>query len=108
MQGGGDCLYQPCRIALGVKGHFAEEQLQTDRGQREDDAHDGDREGRQCEGKGEVRPAHRKPGREHKVPEGRTHKATDKYWELMASYQRLAEDMSRKSSAPKAEVKIKG
>lgn len=36
------------------------------------------------------------------------HKATDKYWELMASYQRLAEDMSRKSSAPKAEVKIKG
>ena len=36
------------------------------------------------------------------------HKATDKYWELMASYQRLAEDMSRKRSAPKAEVKIKG
>lgn len=35
------------------------------------------------------------------------HKATDKYWELMASYQRLAEDMSRKRSAPKAEVKIK-
>lgn len=36
------------------------------------------------------------------------HKATDKYWELMASYQRLAEDMSRKRSTPKAEVKIKG
>ena len=36
------------------------------------------------------------------------HKATDKYWELMASYQRLAEDMSRKRFAPKAEVKIKG
>lgn len=36
------------------------------------------------------------------------HKATDKYWELMASYHRLAEDMSRKRSAPKAEVKIKG
>lgn len=36
------------------------------------------------------------------------HKATDKYWELMASCQRLAEDMSRKRSAPKAEVKIKG
>lgn len=36
------------------------------------------------------------------------HKATDKYWDLMASYQRLAEDMSRKRSAPKAEVKIKG
>lgn len=36
------------------------------------------------------------------------HKATDKYWELMAAYQRLAEDMSRKRSAPKAEVKIKG
>lgn len=36
------------------------------------------------------------------------HKATDKYWELMASYQRLAEDISRKRSAPKAEVKIKG
>lgn len=36
------------------------------------------------------------------------HKATDKYWELMASYQRLAEDMSRKRSVPKAEVKIKG
>lgn len=39
---------------------------------------------------------------------GELHKATDKYWELMASYQRLAEDMSRKRSAPKAEVKIKG
>lgn len=36
------------------------------------------------------------------------HKATDKYWELMTSYQRLAEEMSRKRSAPKAEVKIKG
>lgn len=36
------------------------------------------------------------------------HKATDKYWELMGLYQRLAEEMSRKRSAPKAEVKIKG
>lgn len=36
------------------------------------------------------------------------HKATDKYWDLMGLYQRLAEEMSRKRSAPKAEVKIKG
>lgn len=36
------------------------------------------------------------------------HKATDRYWDLMGLYQRLAEDMSRKRSAPKAEVKIKG
>jgi mRNA degradation ribonuclease J1/J2 len=34
------------------------------------------------------------------------HKATDKYWELMASYQRLAEDISRKKSSSRAEVKI--
>lgn len=33
------------------------------------------------------------------------HKATDKYWELMASYQRLAEDISRKKSSSRAEVK---
>lgn len=35
------------------------------------------------------------------------HKATDKYWELMASYQRLAEDISRKKTTSRAEVKIK-
>lgn len=34
------------------------------------------------------------------------HKATDKYWELMASYQRLAEDISRKKTTSRAEVKI--
>lgn len=34
------------------------------------------------------------------------HKATDKYWELMASYQRLAEDISRKKATSRAEVKI--
>lgn len=34
------------------------------------------------------------------------HKATDKYWDLMASYQRLAEDISRKKSTSRAEVKI--
>lgn len=34
------------------------------------------------------------------------HKATDKYWELMASYQRLAEDISRKKTTSRADVKI--
>lgn len=34
------------------------------------------------------------------------HKSTDKYWELMASYQRLAEDISREKSTSRAEVKI--
>lgn len=36
------------------------------------------------------------------------HKATDRYWELQGSYQRLAEGMNRKGATPKAEVRITG